>query len=128
MSAEARFKHGTPRMVDHTPSGAIAAGEVLKIGELLCIAHNAIAASAKGAVAIGGGVYICTGAMAIPEGSLCFYDISTNKVTLDTTKPRFGYIAPGHAPTADATECWVIHDPGVDEDSATTTTTTTTTT
>jgi len=111
MTAEARFKHGTPRMVDHTPSGAVAAGEVVLIGELLCIAHNAIAANVKGAVAIGGGVYICKAAMAIKEGSLVFYDTTANKVTLDTTKPRFGYIAPGHAPTGDDADCWVIHDP-----------------
>lgn len=54
---EAVFIHGDYRAIDHTPVGAIAAGEVVIIDEHPYIAHRAIAAGELGALAAYGGVY-----------------------------------------------------------------------
>jgi len=47
----AELFHGNPVMIDHTPVGAIAAGQGVLIGTELHIAHRAIAAGELGALA-----------------------------------------------------------------------------
>lgn len=55
--AEATFISGEPIMVDHTPSGAVAAGEVVVLNGYPFIAHRDIAANELGSLSAGGGVY-----------------------------------------------------------------------
>lgn len=43
--------HGEPHMIDHTPAGAVAAGDGVIIGGRVHIAHRAIAAGSLGALA-----------------------------------------------------------------------------
>ena len=53
----ATFRHGNPLMIDHTPVGAIAAGDIVALGTHLGICHNPIPAGVLGALSIGKGVY-----------------------------------------------------------------------
>lgn len=57
---QAKFISGDPIMIPYTPSGAIAAGDVIVEGDSTFIAHLPIAANTLGAVAAGGGVYEAT--------------------------------------------------------------------
>lgn len=54
---EARFVQGNVETIDHTPSSAVAAEEVVAFGDGVAIAHLAIEADRLGALAIGGGTY-----------------------------------------------------------------------
>jgi predicted RecA/RadA family phage recombinase len=45
-------------LIDHTPTGAVAAGDVVQIGKLVGVAPRPIAANALGAVAIEGVFYL----------------------------------------------------------------------
>lgn len=109
---EARFRHGNPLMVDHTPSSAVAAGQVVVVGNLPLVAHAAIAANALGALAAGGGVYRMTAAGAAAAGVQVYWDDTNNKVTTTaSTHKVFGYIAPGSSANADGDPVDVIHTP-----------------
>lgn len=55
---EARFVRGEfVQEMEYTPSSAVTAGEILVIGDIVAIAHRAIAADTLGSVAIFGGEY-----------------------------------------------------------------------
>ena len=56
---KARFVHGNPIFIDHTPGGDISAGDVVVIGDRPYIAHKDMASGQlmKGALAAFGGVY-----------------------------------------------------------------------
>lgn len=113
MAFQAKFKHGRPLMVDYTPSGAVAAGDVIIIGQHPRIAHNIIAASALGALAAGGGVYTMTKAASdggILAGQRVFWDDTNNVVTKTETGLHLGF-AVATALTADVLVD-VIHQPG----------------
>jgi predicted RecA/RadA family phage recombinase len=45
------FLHGDPLMIDHTPSSAVSAGDVVIVAGKACIAHTDIPADTLGAVA-----------------------------------------------------------------------------
>jgi predicted RecA/RadA family phage recombinase len=83
--AEATFVQGDPLMVDHTPSGAVAAGEVLVISNNVYIPHLPIAADTLGSVAAGGGVYDIAkddaSGSGWAAGVLLYWDASANQVT-----------------------------------------------
>lgn len=84
---KATFAHGRPLMVDHTATAAIAAGDVLKIGASIRIAHSDIPNGERGALAAGGGVYDiekATGA-GIVDGGLVYWDDTAKKVTATAT-------------------------------------------
>ncbi len=89
MSFQAEMVHGSPRMVDHTPGSAVAAGDVLVLTDGVRIAHRAIAAGAKGALAAGGGVYRCAkptgGGTAMPDGDTAYWDDTNNQAENDAT-------------------------------------------
>lgn len=53
MSAE--LYKGSPVMVDHTPAGAVTAGDMVLIGGIVHVAHRDIAAGVEDAVAAPGG-------------------------------------------------------------------------
>ncbi len=93
--AEARFMYGNPLMVKHTPTSAVAAGEVVELiadTGPIGIAHNAIAANQTGNLSFGPGVYevVCADT-GVALGSLVYWDTAANKVTTTaTTNPSFG--------------------------------------
>jgi len=73
-------------MIDHTPSAAVSAGEVVVQGDLLGVAPMAIAASAKGAIAVEGvfSVAKTTGTgEAFTAGAKVYFD-ATNNVAINT--------------------------------------------
>lgn len=51
----AKYRSGTPLMVDYTPSSAKTAGDVVVVGEEIWIVHTSIAANELGAAAAPGG-------------------------------------------------------------------------
>lgn len=111
---QADFKHGGPLMVDHTPSSAVTAGDVVVIGEYPLVAHVDIAADALGALAAGGGVYKCTADADLDPGDKVYWDSSAGKITKSTdtgANKHFGFVAPDSDPGADTDPVDVIHQP-----------------
>jgi len=113
MAVQAQMRHGTPLMIDYTPSAAVSAGDVVVVGELPLVAHDDIAANAKGALAAGGGVYKVTADGALAAGVIVYWDDTNNKVTATTSGNKFfGFVAPHNAAAADGDAIDVIHAPG----------------
>lgn len=75
---DAVFVQGKPLMVDHRPTVAVAAGDVVVIGDAVRIAHSDIEADQLGALASGGGGYdvpkAVGGATAITDGTTLYWD------------------------------------------------------
>lgn len=51
------FRCGDVTKIDHVPDADVAAGDVIVIGELTCIAHLDIKAGELGALTVDGGIY-----------------------------------------------------------------------
>lgn len=85
MKMNAEFVHGSPLMVDHTPSADVSAGDVVVVGDICRIAHRDIAANTLGALAAGGGVYRMpkeTGSStAIAAGTKVYWDAGNSVIT-----------------------------------------------
>ena len=116
--AEATFRKGNPRMIAYTPAaGALAAGEVVLLGNLTGVAngitHLPIANSTLGSLAVGGGVYDCVNLNNAANYAIVYWDTSTNKVTtVSTNMSTFGYVVEGGGGGANTT-CKVLHVPYV---------------
>ncbi|MHC2067626.1 capsid cement protein [Bremerella sp. T1] len=115
MSFEAKFDSGDPLMVDHVPAAAVAAGEVVVLADTVRIAHRAIAAGEKGALAACGGTYVVPkaagGSTAIADGKKVYWDDANNRVTATaSTHKRIGY-AVGASLDADTSQV-IEHAPG----------------
>jgi len=68
--------------LDHTPSGAVAQGDVIAIGDdLFGVALTAIAATVKGALAVSGIFEFDSDDDTIAVGALCFWDSAAAEVT-----------------------------------------------
>lgn len=111
MSFKATFLHGEPVMVDHTPSGAVGAGDVVKVGSALRVAHTDIAAAALGALAIGGGVYALTmgtgtNSGALAAGDTVYYDTTLGWATSGTSANTIKF---GQAVAAAGTSAGVVN-------------------
>lgn len=110
--AVAKFSHGSPRMVEHTPSGAVEAGDVIVTGDTPRVAHGDIAADALGHLAAAGGVYEMTGDAAIAVDKAVYWDASEDKVSEDDdsgTNVFFGFTETECA--GDDELCLVRHEP-----------------
>lgn len=109
--ASVYLRHGSPVMVDYTPSSAVTAGDVVLIGNIPHICHTDIAANEKGAMAIHGGVYKCTATAAITYGAQCFWDATNEQVTpsIGAANKLLGTCVLAAA-AADA-EVWFYHHP-----------------
>lgn len=97
--ADFTLVQGTPRMVDHTPGSAVAAGEAVIIDNLAYIAHLDIAASELGALAAGGGIYDCEAFGTVADGEKVYLDsASGNEVGLSAQvaigSPHIGFVVP----------------------------------
>lgn len=102
--ADTTFRHGSPVMIDYTPSsGNVAAGEVIvttsngsntaEVGLSCVVAHTAITNNTLGAVAAAGGVYDVVNLNNAADYALVYWDDSNNKVTtVSTNNARFGFI------------------------------------
>lgn len=102
-------------MVDHTPSAAVSAGDVVVCGDELRICHTDIAANRKGALAAPGGtaVYMvlkATGA-AINIGAPAYWNAANKNVQAadaSGTLPRLGFAI--ETAGSSATSIAVRHD------------------
>ncbi len=81
MAFQAELRMGEPQTVNHTPGGAIAAGDVVVVGDSVRIARRDIAANALGALDAQGGVYRVAGDAAIASGKVVYWNDAANKVT-----------------------------------------------
>lgn len=112
---QASLVHGSPLMVDHTPTVAINAGDVVVIANIPFVAHLDIAANRKGALAFGGGVYELTAnAGTIEPGDKVYWDDTANKATEAAAagaNKHFGFVLPDSDPGADGDKVLVKHDP-----------------
>lgn len=106
---QARFVRGEDvLMMNYTPSGAIAVGEVKAVNDILGICHRPIADGELGALAISGGTYECTGDAVIAAGVHVYWDDSANKVT-ETIGSNKYFGKTVSACTGDAELCEVAH-------------------
>jgi predicted RecA/RadA family phage recombinase len=90
--------------MDHTPSGAISAGDVVVVGEIVAHAPEDIAASALGVLIIEGVVEMpkaTTSASALLQGDELYWDASAEVVTTtEGSNKRAGYAYAAAAATA----------------------------
>ena len=112
------LKHGSPLMGNYTPAGAIAAAEVVEVGNIPVVAHDAIAASVLGAVALRGGVYLGVAGEALTAGEKVYYNTTAGKFYdasgATTGDLMFGWVAPESSASADGDAILVIHAPNGD--------------
>jgi predicted RecA/RadA family phage recombinase len=96
MAEEALFRHGDPLMIDHTPSAAVDAGDIVIVGNtagLTCIvAHRNVANGELAGFAAFGGVYHCMVASTYAAGTKV-YKPGANAIltTTSTNNALFGY-------------------------------------
>lgn len=81
------------KLLDYTPSSAVAAGEVVVIGSLVAVAPRPIAANALGSLAIDGvwAMPCATGATGAQGSSINWY--ATSGVAHASTGTAAGYLA-----------------------------------
>lgn len=73
--------------VDHTPTAAVAAGDIVVLGpSLLGYAHDAISANAKGSVQIDGLVKLVKTTGALSVGDHVYWDATNGRVDADPSK------------------------------------------
>ncbi len=85
--AQATFVHDG-EAIDYTPGTAVAAGDVVVIGELVGVAKSPIAANALGALAVRGVFDFAKatgGGTAISVGANCYWDDTNNVATTTAT-------------------------------------------
>lgn len=114
--ATATFRHGdSVHMADYTPSGAIAAGDVVIIGAYPKIAHRPIAANVKGALADRGGTYRMTAGASITAGVDVYMNASTGKVnklaSATSGDKHIGRMTDDSTAAADGDLVEVLHEP-----------------
>jgi predicted RecA/RadA family phage recombinase len=109
---QAVFHHGHSLMVDYTPGSAVAAGDVVVIGDKPYVAHRDLPANELGALAAGGGVYKGVAAGNYAPGEAVYWNDTANKFTQAVGgHPHFGYIVPNSNPAADGDVVYVEHAP-----------------
>lgn len=112
---DAVYKYGPTEPTNHTPVGAVAAGDVVIIGVRPHIAHRAIEAGKLGAVSARGGVYEMvkdgTSGPVFNANEEAYWDAGTGEITdVAEDNYHFGYaVADAGANEATVT---VKHDPG----------------
>jgi predicted RecA/RadA family phage recombinase len=92
--------------IDHTPSGAVAAGDVVVVGALVGVAPRAIAANALGAIQVEGVFDMPkTTSAAITAGAAVYWDADPGEVVATQTT---GDLLCGHAVAAAAEAAAVV--------------------
>lgn len=109
----ANFKHGSPIMVDHTPSGAaVAAGDVIVTSGTARISHRVIADGELSALAASGGIYEVAGDAAITVDKKVYWVAASSKVS-ETAGANKVFGVTVSACSGDAALCLVRHDPAI---------------
>ena len=91
--------------IDYTPTEAVAAGDIVKLGNLVGVAKLDIRAGELGALALVGVYEIATSGTAIEAGTLVFVDPATGKTCAESAP---GAVKFGHAvAAADTTDTLV---------------------
>lgn len=85
--------------IDYTPEADVAAGDIVKVGNLVGVAKLDIKAGELGALALVGVYEISTGGIAIEAGALVFVDPATGKTCAESAS---GAVKFGHAVAAAA--------------------------
>lgn len=110
--ADATFKHGNPRMLEHTPGSDVDAGDVVLTGDTPRVAHTPLTANLLGALAAAGGVYEMIGDNSIAADKVVYWDVSAGKVSEDDdtgTNAVFGFTVTACA--QNGSTCLVRHEP-----------------
>jgi len=68
-------------LIDYTPGSAVAAGDVVVLNDLVCVAPRAIAANRLGAVAIEGVHSMPKASGAIGQGAIVYWDATNGNIT-----------------------------------------------
>jgi predicted RecA/RadA family phage recombinase len=68
-------------LLDYTPSAAVAAGDVVVLNDLVCVAPVAIAANKLGAVSVEGVWTLAKASGAIGQGALVYWDATNSNIT-----------------------------------------------
>jgi predicted RecA/RadA family phage recombinase len=105
MATAYRVKVGSPS-IDYTPSGAVAAGDIVVVGEIVGVAPRAIAASALGALDVEGEFDFpkSTGsASALTLGAKVYWDASGAVVTTTASSHKVAGHVSKAAAAADST-------------------------
>ena len=85
--------------IDFTPTADVAAGDIIKVGNLVGVAKLDIKAGELGALALCGVYEIATNGAAIEAGAVVFVDPATGKVCAESAS---GAVKFGHAVAAAA--------------------------
>lgn len=94
-------------LIDYTPSSAVAAGDVVVLADLVCVANRPIAANALGAVSIDGVHSMPKAAAAsgkaISQGAVVYWDATAGNITTTATDNKRAGKAAAAAASADTT-------------------------
>ena len=75
-------------LLDYTPSAAVAAGDVVVLNDLVCVAPLAIAANKLGAVAVEGVFELPKASGAIGQGAIVYWDSTNSNITTTSTSNK----------------------------------------
>lgn len=117
MAFEAIYRYGEQARIDHTPSRAVAAGEVVVLSDdLIGIATEAIGASAKGSLCTRGVFDVAkdtTSGTAFTEGEQVFWDEANNVAVNAVGAHKFlGYAVAAAADSASTVRVLVERQAG----------------
>ena len=92
--------------IDFTPAADVAAGDIVKVGNLVGVAKLDIRAGELGALALCGVYEIATNGSAVEAGAVVFVDPATGKVCAEGAS---GAVKFGHAVAAAAAADALVH-------------------
>lgn len=90
-------------LLDYTPSAAVAAGDVVVLGDLVTVAPVAIAANKLGAVAVEGVFELPKASGAISQGVIVYWDATAGNITTTVGSNKRAGKAAAAAASGDAT-------------------------
>jgi len=81
-------------VIDYTPSSAVAAGDVVLLNDLFCVAIHPIVANKLGALAVEGVFLVPKATGAIGAGAIVYWDATNSNITTTaSTNKRAGKAA-----------------------------------
>ena len=89
--------------IDHTPSAAVAAGDVVVLNDLICVAERPIAIASKGSLSIEGTYIFPKATGAIGAGAIVYWDATNSNITTTSTSNKRAGKAAEAAASGDAT-------------------------
>ena len=89
-------------LIDYTPSSAVAAGDVVLVGDTVTVAPRPIAAGKLGAVAVEGVFKLPKASGAISQGVIVYWDATAGNITTTATNNKRAGKAAAAAASGDA--------------------------